>query len=321
MITTKFDSLVSANTYSFFADRASDFCARESLDSLLNSFFHPVSQIEEKTEILSKRFSSKVKQALLKCPTDETICKNDNLESSLNYLCYPGKHTIKSVVVGTRADELRAVKAKMKTEPILKEFENSLYQPENINLIPNKCQKIADEIANRRFARYLDKYRHCGLNEANAIAWSDWKFREGVTNIITIENEWNTWNVHAIVQKNGHLKSGKYLPPGITAYHELMHVEEIPKLFKNTNNESGDELLPTLTTLMQLDEVFKSCKNLEMSREVDYQQIIKVYKVALPLGKIANCYRSLTKNLGRLVDAVLSNESLNFLKTGTCNFD
>ena len=64
----------------------------------------------------------------------------------------------------------------IKSESILKKFEDSLYQPENIRLIPKECKEVSDEVANEMFSRYLDRYRHCGLNEKNAIDWSQRRF-------------------------------------------------------------------------------------------------------------------------------------------------
>lgn len=258
-------------------------------------------------------------QSILSCPTNEMTCNQDNLESSLNYLCTPGKHTIKSVVVGSRAAELNAVQTKMKTEIALKKFENALYQPGNIHLIPRECREAADEAANEIFSRYLDKYRHCGLNEKNAINWSNGDFRKGVTYIYTTENQWNTWTIQVVVETNGLLKDDKYLPPSVTAYHELMHAEETPLLASEKHGQDGVELLTSLTTTIQLDEVFKKCKKLDLSTEVDYQKTLKIDHISIPIGKVANCYRTLTQSFGSLVNAVLSSESINFIKTGICN--
>lgn len=257
-------------------------------------------------------------QSIFKCPTEEISCSHDNLQSSLNYFCRPGFHSVKSVVVGTRACERNAIQQKMKTENLLKKFEDALYQPENLKLVPIECKKISDEFANEIFARYLDKYRHCGLNEKNAIEWSYGDFKKGFIDVSKLENQWNTWRIQAVVELNGQLNEDKYLPPGITAYHELMHVEETPKLHQNEESETGYELLTTLTTVMQLDEVFKKCKNVDLSVEVDYQKALKVQAVSIPIGKVANCYRSLAKHFNSLVDATLSTASINFLKTGTC---
>lgn len=153
------------------------------------------------------------------CPTNEMTCNQDNLQSSLNYLCKPGMHTIKSVVVGSRAAEL---------------------------------------------------------------------------------------------------SDDKYLPPSITAYHELMHVEETSLLTPEKYGEDGVELLTSLTTTMQLDEAFKKCKKLDLSTEVDYQKSLKIDDISISIGRVANCYRTLSQSFGSLVNAVLSIESISFLKTGIC---
>lgn len=134
----------------------------------------------------------------IQCPTYKLYCDESDLQSSLNYFCEPGRHSVYSPVVGSRVNELRGVKKLMKAESLVKNFENSLYQPENIELVPRECKVIADEVANQMFSDYLDRYRHCGVTEQNAVDWSDNDFRLGVTYIIDIENKWNTWNIYKV---------------------------------------------------------------------------------------------------------------------------
>lgn len=257
-------------------------------------------------------------EPMLSCPSNEMTCNKDDLQSSQNYLCRPGYHSIKSVVAGSRAAELNAVKAMIKSDTTLKKLETSLYREENVELIPKECREVADEVASEMFSRYIDKYRHCGLNEKNAIRWSPWDFRQGVTYVSDLENEWNTWHIQSIVAKNGLLGKNRYFPPGIVAYHELMHIEETPLFAPEKYHQDGVELLTSLTTTMQLDEAFKKCKKLDLSTEVDYQKNLKIDDISIPIGKLANCYRILNKNFGSLVNAVLSSKSISFLKTGVC---
>lgn len=258
-------------------------------------------------------------QETLKCPTNEISCNRDNSESLFNYLCRPGHHTIKSVVVGTRADELLAVKAKMKSEQVLKKFEDALYRRENTRLIPNECKWIADDFSEQVFSKYLDKYRHCGLNERNAVSREG--YQSGLAQIILDGGIFHeTWRIETSVRADGFSKEfpDEYIPPAIAAYHELMHVEEIPRLSQKTGRVAGDELLTSLTTLMQLDEAFKKCKRLDLSKEVDYHKL-KIDDIKIPLGRVANCFRSLTKKFNnQLFKALISPQSVNFLKTGIC---
>lgn len=245
----------------------------------------------------------------LTCPTNELTCDESNLESKLNYLCSPGKHTKKSVVVGKRAKERKAVNAKVKEEPLLKEFEYSLNQAMNYFPIPDECKEMSEKVASLAFSGYIEKYRHCGLNETNAI---DWRTEPPHENRVSVIGE-GIWRVHAFGPKH------HSFPSGLTAIKLLMQVEETDNVPPGWRiREGGDLLLSTLTAVMHVDEVVKLCKNTELFSEVDYQKTIKANEISIPVGKVANCYRSLTKTHGSLVDALLSPKSIRFIRTGIC---
>lgn len=256
---------------------------------------------------------------LLKCPKEELICNKTNLQSALNYLCVPGSHTTDSVVVGSRNAELDEISAMMKIEPALKSFEDALYLSLDEFALPYDCKIIADDLAGEMFSNYLNKYRHCGLNETNAVLFSNQLSEDkikGTMYLQTIEDQWNTWRVFAVARTHRLGLTG-YVPPKIIALHELRHIEETTKLAHRTH-QVGDELLATLTSVMQIDEILKICKKISLSDEVDYKINLKFDHISIAIGKIANCYRSLNNDSGNLMSAVLSQKSINFIKTGMC---
>lgn len=235
------------------------------------------------------------------CPTNELTCDESNPQSSLNYLCSPGSHTVKSAVVGSRGEERRAVGAKIIKEPVLAELEDSLFSFYNSYVIPDECREIAGRIADETFSRYIDKYRHCGLNETNAVHRLNYSSRTE-----TLIYDRSTWHVFSTVGKD---------EAGFGLTHQLMRLEEIAKLSRGRwwQRAEGDELLPSLNTLIQVDEAIKKCKDIELSTEVDYNLSFK----SIPLGKVANFYRDLTARIGTVAGALLSPESISFLKART----
>lgn len=239
-------------------------------------------------------------KCLLK-PLVDLICDESNLESQLNYLCKPGSHTFNSPVVGSRAKERMAISLKAKEEPILGVFENAL--KENIYLIPDECREIADKIADLEFSKYIDKYRYWGLNEENVFHWTSGDYFRDRVVIFDPKNRWDTWRVEAMaVSSNSRF----------AAINLIMQVEEITRgvsLWRA--REFDNRLLPTLATVMHVDEAIKECKKDEY--------YIEVKGVLHSIGKVANCYRLLEAKFGSLVDAVVSVESITFIKTGVCD--
>ncbi len=246
-----------------------------------------------------------------------------DLASELNFHKYPGRHSKKSPVVGTRAQELARIQAERQQDPLLVELEKAIYQSELIYLIPPDKKDQADVVSKRLFDSYISKYLRHGIRENNAVHW----IRSGTPGLVSnktfindIENEWNSWSVEAIVEErhsHNNEKHGGYLPPHIVAYHELMHVEEtLPGQSKHDFAEpwNGCELLTALKTILLVDQVYKEVHGLSLTAEVDYGKQIKLGKRSWSLGRFANHYRSLEERHRTLVAAVLSDESFAFLK-------
>lgn len=245
----------------------------------------------------------------------------NELASRLNFQYRPGQHTLKSPVVGSRASELAAVKSAMKTESVLRRLQEAIYQGHFIYLIPNTKKDESDEVARELFLDYISKYSEYGCNEQNIVDWAYSGSPGCASNkahIYDIENEWNTWRVAAIVEArhgDNNEQYGKYLPPHVVAYHELMHVEEIPLGARETfQGENGNELLTVVKTFILLDSVYKKIHGLDEAFEVDYGKYIEISGNKINLGRFANFYREKERKFDKLYLALISQESIKFLK-------
>jgi len=254
--------------------------------------------------------------------THTLSCNKSDQSSNFNYPCLPGSHSVYSPIVGARVDELKGIKNLLVTNPLVKSFEKSLYQGKNLELIPIECRDVADKVGDEMLVEYLSPYESCGVTKENAIHWVDTYFRSGVTYINDADWGYDTWHVVVVVPKD-EPRDKAYLPPSIVAIHEIMHTEETQLNEKPSFLKAGKEILTSLTTLIQLDTIFKKCKRLPLSDLIDYRdlenrKVIEVKKQSIPIGIVANCYRRLSKKFEGLYKAFISEESMHFLKTGEC---
>ncbi len=154
------------------------------------------------------------------------------LQGEMNFDNMAGRHTFKSDVVAARFAELKLLKDKVETYPKLKDFEEAIYRPDSIYLIPAEKKVEAEEVAKRLFTEYVKRYESAGATIDNVVAWVNTGMPGAASNKMHIydgENQWNTWALHAIIEDEGTVRRDKYLPKYVVAYHELMHVEETPK--------------------------------------------------------------------------------------------
>lgn len=258
--------------------------------------------------LINKKISIKVEE------DENDLCNLNNFQN------FPGNHTIKSPVVGSRANELLAVKKAMKTEPILANLQEAIYKDTFIFIIPTTKKDEADKVARELFLDYISKYTPHGCTEQNIVDWC--RSTSGVAHnrihIYDLENKWNTWGVHAIVEaRNGEFNEayGRYLPPHVAAYHEVMHVEEMPlKAREIIGEENGIELLTVIKTIILLDTVYKKIYGIDEASEVDYDQFIDINGTKIKLGRFANFYREKEAELEKLYLALISPDSIKFLE-------
>lgn len=247
----------------------------------------------------------------------QPIIVENPLLDSLNFLKMPGSHTIKSPVVGSRAQELIEVERRMKKVPILAQLMECLTFSHVENLfMPLRYKDKADEISRDLFLNYISKYTNAGCTEDNIVEWTNEDIESRAT-LFEDENEMNTWRVHTVVSKKGYIREKRYLPPYMEAYCKLMHMEETP--LKATHFLKGNaiyELLSNIKPIILLDEIYKKIYGLKISSELDYTRLLWINRHNIKLGEFANVYRELEREKGNLGAALLSGRSIYFLETG-----
>lgn len=253
-------------------------------------------------------------------PTISSLFKRTSLADQLNFQYHPGRHTVKSPVVATRAGELIAVKKAIRSEAVLAKLQDAIYKSEFIYLIPTSKKDQADAIAREIFLKYISKYASHGCTEKNIVDWT-YSGMPGCasnkTHIYDLENAWNTWCVHVIVEgRHGkhNEEYGRYLPPHVVAYHEIMHAEEtLLRARKIIDKENGIELLTTTKTIILVDTIYKKIHGISEAKEVDYNKFIVLNGRKIKLGRFANFYREQETKLGKLYLALISPRSIQFL--------
>jgi hypothetical protein len=306
-------------------------------EPLLQSPFYQ----KEITELTTFPFSTLKQSPFIQCPLKKSICDPNNRSSSFNFVCKPGFHSSKSPVTGSRAHELKAIKGMMKSEPILVKFESAMRNTPLLDCVITKQYEYeAENISKQILSDYLDKYRHCGVDESNVIRWIDNPKGMGGSGggyVSTIRardfNPPDDWHLAAValsINDKAAEKLGVFLPRALVAYHEIMHVEETPKEYFLCNlddlsflpfrddgdcdSRNGVELIPTLQSYLLNDEVYKKSKGIDLTTEVDYQRNIIVAGHSIEFGKLTNFYRDLQAKYGTLAGAIISEESIDFIK-------
>lgn len=251
------------------------------------------------------------------------------LEKKLNYLNLPGAHSLLSPVVGSSRKKFERLMEEAKTNPAYMEFEKAIYQPSFVYLLENdiESRNRADEIARKWFENNLAPFKKYALTLANVVDWTNDCPPGPGTNktwLSDIQNEWNAWNVRSYVNKRNDTKAecnskdNNYLPPYIVAEHEFHHVQEIrPRMSeKERNQERGiSELMPTLNTLLELDQIYKQMHHDPLEQGIEYKKYVATLSgQKLDLGKVLAFYQKILKEKnGDIYEALLSKPSREFL--------
>ena len=247
------------------------------------------------------------------------------LEKELNYPFNPGYHSRLSPLVGTKLDENRALKRAMNRDTelqgVLQSFESTIHDTSKyVYLIPLSEKELADDIAKTLFEAYIKKYSPIGLNINNAVMYTNED--HVLSNRVVVrpyESEDTTWHIRLLVEEETK-KDNFYQPRHIIAIHEVRHAEETIKGNTDLCREVGDELMPTLLSILLTDEIFKKIYGIVLVDEVSYNKPLTEYGIPLKIddreidvGELANFYRGLYNIHGSLNEAILSEESVTFL--------
>jgi hypothetical protein len=165
------------------------------------------------------------------------------------------------------------------------------------------------------FLTFIKKYKEKGVTENNAVDWLQFGPKGEV---VLKEDHWKNpfgWHLHAKVRKTDCDYEGKYLPFYLTAYHEILHVEDIPPFGDRTFfiPHTGTELLQTIKTIILADEVYKQINEKGIDSEIDYGKSIMLKNKTISIGAIANFYRKLEQRHDSLCEGIISSTSIEFL--------
>jgi hypothetical protein len=224
----------------------------------------------------------------------------------------PGMHLAGSPVVGARSKEFSRLSHQVMQYPVLKELGYKIYDTKYRWIIPVSLRKKAYSYSRDIFLDYIKKYQKAGITEHNIVRWvAD---DQGRKNYCVVENTPTVKYLDVSVGTDDgerNTEKGFYFPPHIVAYHEVMHAEEHKKNFYHYRY--GRETITTIKTIILLDEVHKKIKNINLEEEIDYRKTIRLSSRDIPLGCFANFYRALEAKHPSLGDAIVSEESLEFL--------
>lgn len=255
------------------------------------------------------------------------------LTDSLNFQNKPGNHTKKSPVVGSRAPELVAFKQAMSSHPGVLTDLDKIFSRETsykdgsykdvFYLIPLSEQAPADAWAEKLFSTYIAKYEKDGITAQNMINWTE-GFSADSNKLFAynLENPWNTWRLQPTVQPtdkgydhDNNVRDGLYLPPHLIALNLVLQMEEMPLgADPSIQQEQGHELVANIQTLIFLDGIYKKMHGIEENSVVHYGHI-DINGKQISLGEFANFYRELEATHGKLYQALISPESIAFLKS------
>lgn len=243
-----------------------------------------------------------------------------------------GCHGPYSPVTGKKSHELLHLFEEIKKEPALAQFEKALYYQENSVstnfLIPFSQKEEADRISKNIFTRYIADYitQNAEINENTIIDWHTPPSCSPAECVLRQESWRNRlgWHLHAKARRIDDVaayqdKSGCYLPPYVCAYHEIQHVEDVPPFCKpDLWDRTGKELKETLKTKILCDEIYKEINKKGVDSEVDYGhgKLLLLNEREICLGKALNFYRKLEERYLSLHEAILSPQSIEFLKKG-----
>lgn len=239
--------------------------------------------------------------------------QRERLEVELNYQFDPGRHTADSPVLGSRAEEMDAVRAAAQANPDLVAFTDALYDG-NIFMLPNSLSKDANKAAMQDFAQYVQRYSGSGLTPNNAVSWNDGDITR--TYIYDTENANNTWRMHAMVGSEPLTNGTNFLPRAIAARHELMHVELTRYGEQQHQGDSLPELLPTVMTIIEADALRKRLTGQPIDATLDYGRSVEWSGNSVPLGLLANRMRELVSRYGSYGEAMSTPGALNYLVNG-----
>ncbi len=253
----------------------------------------------------------------------------------------PGHYDERSPWVGRKAAALRQLEGRSTALPGLVALSRALYADGSVcrfgsvserrtelahfRMIPSEFVTQAEALARDELKLQMERHDPKrpleGVFEASG-------FRAGVTYIYDVDNLWNDWNIHVMVDPQGIAvpglstsDSGWAVPPSVVALHELEHVARIglgePEKPATRDPAQGhlDELGPVIEQIVLQDRILKKIRGVPLDSVQTYPCTpVGPGEKSIQLGEMANLFRRLISLHGSVEAALLSPEGLQWLK-------
>ena len=263
----------------------------------------------------------------------ENLANESEFVKEYGFLPGEGFHYENSPLFGifkSEVDELNEIKDSNKKffntlQELSKELHSSIYPYEIFdvddkeevekhaeNLLSGEISRYGDESCLtseniiKRNETYRDFYKDPVLSEKENDLHGSFQFVEGV-NVETGE-PFNYAHIQASKFSKG---SGYYYSGHLTTMHEIRHINQMQ--FGEENHKELQEVIPSLLTVIHSDQVYKEINDVPLDKLVDYDKHYEVNGVKIEFGKMANFYRGLHEKYGSMSEALLSEESVEFL--------
>ncbi|MDP1608355.1 MAG: hypothetical protein Q8L98_03460 [Chlamydiales bacterium] len=252
-------------------------------------------------------------------------CTHSSPQIKNNYPCIPGLHSSLSPITGARAHEFERLRQYPDKEfrLALEDMATMMHDPSSgaRDIIHEKDREQATILANEMYSRFLDRYRPYGIHEENAVGWLSLEMCSKLSiegsQVITARVANKMWTQIVLICEEEKFSSGFFFPEGLTAIHELGHVEET----RAGSADEGSELFTVLRDMINLHRIRSQIYGLDPDVEVDYGKNLMLFprqragcrKDEVPLGKFIAFYSKLSRTKQDLAETLLSPESIEFL--------
>ncbi len=260
-------------------------------------------------------------------------CELNNLELIGPMEIENGRHNEFSPILGIKAGSMKKYRDFVKENHEFIRFGNSLYHqnpncpdeasgnklsPAALTMIPSELKEEVDRLSMEPLNKFLKSFdlKYSQVIEEN-------EFWPGVTITSDLDNEYNNWETHAMVDPRGitNKEYNAYVPPQVVTLHELCHVQHsLPgeAYYHSSNHVSSIVEMPCVIDQMILqDEIYKKAKGIGLDKVVDYKNPTQTNRHGgLNPGVIANKFRELKKeNGGDTLEALMSGKGKEFVRS------
>lgn len=239
------------------------------------------------------------------------------LQCELNYTSdtKAGFHSVRSPLVGSRSDDLLRLERFAQRHTGLRELAAAVHDPAVQTIVLKSQREAAEALSQKHLKEFLAPWNTHGLTPTNAVAWrkgTSGKESASGVGVNALEGAATTWHAVAYAQAESQKGGRHFIPSGVAAIHELMHIQELTPGSVPYGDDLG-ELMASLHSLVLSDEINKTLKQLPLTTEINYGRTVVWNGHCLPLGRLANTVRELEQKYGGIADAVMSKEFLQMI--------